>query len=128
MRLAQLYVVHSLIVVYAATDLIHSTEHDNADMQVLSKAYLGRLEQIFEQTQHLASASSHAQIDKEAEAGSTIATAQAIAAMVSDGPALGMSAGNTLSAEIAEFLQGMDETERARKSFCRVGSVLRFRC
>lgn len=84
-------------------------------MQVLSKAYQGRLEQIFEQTQHLASASSNAQIDKEAEAGSTIATAQAIAAMVSDGPALGMSAGNTLSAEIADFIQGMDETERARK-------------
>lgn len=40
------------------------------------------------------------------------ATAQAIATMVSDGPTLGMSAGTAMSAEITDFLQGMEESER----------------
>ncbi|PWZ02693.1 hypothetical protein BCV70DRAFT_196940 [Testicularia cyperi] len=103
-------------------------ENDDAEMQVLSKAYLGRLPHIFEQTQHLSSATSSAGIGGSSGSGNRsgpsadvqeqlgLATSQAIAAMVSDGPALGMSAGNAMSAEIAEFLAGLDETERLRKS------------
>lgn len=83
-------------------------------MQVLSKAYTGRLAQIFQQSQHLSAASTTsatAAADRESDEQG-LATAHAIAAMVSDGPTLGGSAGSALSAEITEFLQGMDESER----------------
>jgi GINS complex subunit 3 len=95
-------------------------ENDDDEMQVLSKAYMGRLAQIFEQSQHLPSAS-HITADTDAVAESNHASAQAIAAMVSDGPALGLSAGTAMSAEITEFLQGMEESERACTWTCSLG-------
>lgn len=82
-------------------------------MQVLSKAYIGRIAQIFQQSQHLSTASSSSAASAADGDERGFATAQAIAAMVSDGPTLGMSAGNAMSAEITEFLQGMEESERA---------------
>ena len=89
-------------------------DDDDSEMQVLSKAYTGRIAQIFQQSQHLSTASSSStstsSVGDSDERG--FATAQAIAAMVSDGPTLGMSAGNAMSAEITEFLQGMEESER----------------
>ncbi|KAJ1602912.1 hypothetical protein NDA14_001960 [Ustilago hordei] len=89
-------------------------DDDDTEMQGLSKAYIGRISQVFQQSQHLSTASSST---ASASAGGDsdergFATAQAIAAMVSDGPTLGMSAGNAISAEITEFLQGMEESER----------------
>lgn len=87
-------------------------DDDDSEMQVLSKAYIGRIAQIFQQSQHLSTASYSATSAGEADERG-FATAQAIAAMVSDGPTLGMSAGNAMSAEVTEFLQGMDESERA---------------
>lgn len=89
-------------------------DDDDTEMQVLSKAYVGRIAQIFEQSQHLSSASTASTSATAGEGDERgLATAQAIAAMVSDGPTLGMSAGNSTSAEITEFLQGMEESERA---------------
>lgn len=89
-------------------------DDDDKEMQVLSKAYIGRIAQIFQQSQHLSSASSSSASAAAAEGEERgFATAQAIAAMVSDGPTLGMSAGNAMSAEITDFLQGMEESERA---------------
>lgn len=90
-------------------------DDDDTEMQVLSKAYIGRIAQIFQQSQHLSTApsvstSSAAMTDGDDRG---FATAQAIAAMVSDGPTLGMTVGNAMSAEITEFLQGMEESERA---------------
>lgn len=88
-------------------------DDDDTEMQVLSKAYIGRIAQIFQQSQHLSTASSSTSAVSAAEGEERgFATAQAIAAMVSDGPTLGMSAGNAMSAEITEFLQGMEESER----------------
>ncbi|SPC65384.1 related to PSF3 - subunit of the GINS complex [Ustilago sp. UG-2017b] len=89
-------------------------DDDDTEMQGLSKAYIGRILQVFQQSQHLSTASSST---ASASAGGDsdergFATAQAIAAMVSDGPTLGMSVGNAISAEITEFLQGMEESER----------------
>ncbi|SJX60368.1 related to PSF3-subunit of the GINS complex [Sporisorium reilianum f. sp. reilianum] len=86
-------------------------DDDDTEMQVLSKAYIGRIAQIFQQSQHLSSASASAADNADGD-DRGFATAQAIAAMVSDGPTLGMSAGNAMSAEITEFLQGMEESER----------------
>lgn len=91
-------------------------DDDDTEMQVLSKAYIGRIAQIFQQSQHLstASTSSSSAAGTAAEGDEHgFATAQAIAAMVSDGPTLGMSAGTAMSAEITDFLQGMEESERA---------------
>ncbi|CBQ67732.1 conserved hypothetical protein [Sporisorium reilianum SRZ2] len=86
-------------------------DDDDTEMQVLSKAYIGRIAQIFQQSQHLSSASASAAGNADGD-DRGFASAQAIAAMVSDGPTLGMSAGNAMSAEITEFLQGMEESER----------------
>ncbi|EPQ28788.1 uncharacterized protein PFL1_03591 [Pseudozyma flocculosa PF-1] len=110
-------------------------------MDVLSKAYTGRLAQIYEQTQHLSSSSSNSgggagssssssNKQQGANTGSSTnrsgqpgggggddddpltASAAAIAAMVHDGPALGSSAGSGMSAEMAEFFNGLDDAER----------------
>ena len=44
------------------------------------------------------------------------ASVSSASAMLSDGPALGMAAGSGLSPEVADFLQGLDETERQCES------------
>lgn len=93
------------------TPSANSMDDDDTEMQVLSKAYIGRIAQIFQQSQHLSSASASAAGNADGD-DRGFASAQAIAAMVSDGPTLGMSAGNAMSAEITEFLQGMEESER----------------
>lgn len=87
-------------------------DDDDTEMQVLSKAYIGRIAQIFQQSQHLSTSSTSAAAGNADGDERGFATAQAIAAMVSDGPTPGMSAGNAMSAEITEFLQGMEESER----------------
>ena len=89
-------------------------DDDDTEMQVLSKAYTGRIAKIFQQSQHLSTASSFSTsstTNTDAD-DQGFASAQAIAAMVSDGPSLGMSAGHAMSAEITDFLQGMEESER----------------
>lgn len=87
-------------------------DDDDTEMQVLSKAYIGRIAQIFQQSQHLSTASANTAGGATDSDDRGFASAQAIAAMVSDGPTLGMSAGNSMSAEITDFLQGMEESER----------------
>ncbi|SNX81644.1 related to PSF3 - subunit of the GINS complex [Melanopsichium pennsylvanicum] len=87
-------------------------DDDDSEMQTLSKAYVGRISHIFQQSQHLSAASSSSTAGGLEGDERGFATAQAIAAMVSDGPTLGMSAGTAMSAEISEFLQGMEESER----------------
>lgn len=88
-------------------------DDDDSEMQVLSKAYVGRIAHIFQQSQHLATSSAGSAAAANADADQRgFASAQAIAAMVSDGPTLGMSAGSAMSAEVTEFLQGLDESER----------------
>ncbi|ETS63575.1 dna replication complex gins protein psf3-like protein [Moesziomyces aphidis] len=88
-------------------------DDDDSEMQVLSKAYVGRIAHIFQQSQHLATSSAGSAAAANADANQRgFASAQAIAAMVSDGPTLGMSAGSAMSAEVTEFLQGLDESER----------------
>ncbi len=87
-------------------------DDDDSEMQVLSKAYVGRIAHIFQQSQHLASSSAGSAAASADADQRGFASAQAIAAMVSDGPTLGMSAGSAMSAEVTEFLQGLDESER----------------
>ncbi len=98
-------------------------DDDDKEMQVLSKAYIGRIAQIFQQSQHLSSASSSSHL-LQLQKGRREASQQPrqIAAMVSDGPTIGMSAGNAMSAENHRFFArygGVREgvvTERTRWS------------